>query len=371
VALDPKVRGYLLRAALVVGIGVVAVLGWTGYRLWDAWHSVERVPFDVAGARSNLPAATTPETLVGEDPEAGTPILGGETVTDTTAVDAATTRTVDESLNAFLVIGSDQRAAIGPSRRADVILLFLLPAGDEAPILMSIPRDLYISNPCTGGKSRINANLNGCGSGVTGPEQLAIAVEDFTGIGIDHFAIFDFEGFKSVVNAVGGVEICVDHPVRDLKVDPVPLDLPEGCSTAMGDQALAWMRSRHTQEYVNGVWSTVPGVSDLTRNQRQQDMIVQALRRLKGFANIGEFTGLVQDLSNDFAIDSGMSLSEAISFAWNLRSIDPATIVRPVIPVANYVTPDGAYVLIPTASFHDLLVEADPAAAGLFENAGT
>ncbi len=370
-ALDPKVRGYLLRASLVLGVVVVAVLGWTGYRLWDAWHSVERVPFDVAGARTNLPAttSTTIETLVGEDPEA-TPIIGGDVVTDPSGIDAATTRTVDASLNAFLIIGSDQRAATGPSRRADVILLFLLPAGDEAPILMSVPRDLYISNPCTGGKSRVNANLNGCGSGVSGPEQLAIALEDFTGIGIDHFAVFDFEGFKNVVNRVGGVEICVDHPVRDLKVDPVPLDLPEGCSTAMGDQALAWMRSRHTQQQVNGVWSTVPGVSDLTRNQRQQDVIVQALRRLKDFANIGEFTSLVEDMSNDFAIDSGMSLSEAISFAWNLRSVDPDTIVRPVIPVANYVTSEGAYVLIPTASFHDLLLEADPAAAALFEDPG-
>ena len=364
-SLDPRVKGYLRRAALVVAIGLVAVVGWTGYRLWSAWRDVERFPFDPEAARTNL-VTTTTVTDPADEPETDAPIIGGDIADDPEGFDAASARISNESLDAFLVIGSDERAQIGASRRADVILLFLLPANDGPPILMSIPRDLYIANPCTGGRTRVNANLNGCGTGVTGPEQLAIAIEDFTGIAIDHFAVFDFEGFKDVINRVGGVEICVDNPVQDPKVNPVPLDLPAGCSTAEGDQALAWMRSRHTQQYVNGSWSPVPGVNDLTRNQRQQDLILQALQRLHDFTSVTELTGLVEELSNDFTIDESLSLSEAVSFAWELRSLDTSTIVRPVIPVANYIDPTEAYVLIPTKPFHDVLVEAYPAAADLF-----
>jgi LCP family protein required for cell wall assembly len=357
------------RGALVLGALVVAVLGWTGYRVWSAWHNVDRVPFDTETARENLPTTPT-STTSANDPLADTgPIVGGDT-TQTTTVDNATEFVPNESLDAFLVLGSDQRAATGPSRRADVILLFLLPSNGGSPILTSIPRDLYISNPCTGGKSRVNANLNGCGNDVSGPEQMAIALENYTGINIDHFAIFDFEGFKNIVNRVGGVQICVDNAVMDPKTTPVGLDLPAGCSKAMGDQALAWVRSRHTKEFVNGVWRTVAGVNDLTRNQRQQDLIIQALGRLKDFGSITEFTQVVDSLSGDFAIDDGMSLSEAVRFAWSLRGLNTATIVRPVIPVANYVDPTGAYVLVPTKSFHDMIIEADPDAAGLFTETG-
>lgn len=367
--LDPKAKGYVRRAILVAGVGVVAVLGWTGYRLWSAWHGVERVPFNTETARNDLPTTTTIGAL-GEGPGGDTPIVPGEVVFDPEGVEGATAYASNESLDAFLVIGSDQRAQTGPSSRADVILLFLLPADGGSPVLMSIPRDLYIANPCTGGKTRVNANLNGCGDRATGPEQLAIAIEDFTGIGIDHFAVFGFEGFKNIIDRVGGVEICVENPVMDTKVTPVALDLPAGCSTVNGAEALAWMRSRHTKHFVNGSWSTVPGVNDLSRNQRQQDLIMQALARLKQFNSITELTGLVEDVANDFAIDEGLSLTEAIGFAWNLRSLDLSAIVRPVIPVANYVDPTGAYVLVPTRSFHDVLVEADPAAASMFTETG-
>jgi len=368
VPVDPKLKGYLRRSGLVIAVAMVAVVGWTGYQLWSSWHNVERVPFETESARSNLPTTTT----IGAALEgANDPIVGGDPVLTPEGPDGAAAQAVNESLNAFLVIGSDQKDQTTPSRRADVILLFLLPNNDAAPILVSIPRDLYILNPCTGSKSRVNVNLNGCGARVTGPEQLAIALEDYTGITIDHFAVFSFDGFKNIIDRVGGVNICVDYPVQDLKVDPVALNLPAGCSVAQGDQALAWIRSRHTKQYLNGAWSSIPGVNDLTRNQRQQDVIIQALAELKQFTTVTEFTGVVEELSHDFAIDDGMSLTEAVSFAWNLRSLDTSTIVRPVLEVADYVDPSGAYVLIPTKSFRDVLVATDPDAADLFADSAS
>jgi anionic cell wall polymer biosynthesis LytR-Cps2A-Psr (LCP) family protein len=107
-------------------------------------------------------------------------------------------------------------------------------------------------------------------------------------------------------------------------------------------------------------------VNDLARNQRQQDLIIQALARLKGFRDISELTELVEELSAAFTIDNGLSLGQAIGTAWSLRSLDLTQIVRPVLEVANFIDPTGAYVLVPTKSFEEVVVEADPSAAALF-----
>ena len=371
-AIDPRIRSYVLRGALVVFATVFIWAGWTGFRVWRAWSNVERVEFETGDAREGLEAADNPYRMgvltippTTDDEPADAPITGGEVASGEGEVggEIVADEIVDvENLQSFLVIGSDQREETFKSRRADVILLVMIPGGNADPIMVSIPRDLYITNPCTGGLSRVNANLNGCGAIATGPEQLAVAVEDFTGVPVDHFAVFTFDGFEQIVERVGGVEICLENPVRDLKVKPVALDLPAGCNMAGPEQALSWVRSRKTQELVDGRWRTVAGVSDLERNARQQDLLVQALRRLKGFSDIGEFSGLVEDLTDAFAIDEGLGLGKAISTAWDLRGIDPDSIVRLKIPVRNFVNAGGEFVLLPDSSFAEVLTEAYPAA---------
>lgn len=81
----------------------------------------------------------------------------------------------DEAFNAFLIIGTDKGG-----RRADVIILALLPEDGSAPILVSLPRDLWLQIPCWEKPNRINAALNGCGSAASGPELLALTVAEFT-----------------------------------------------------------------------------------------------------------------------------------------------------------------------------------------------
>ena len=74
---------------------------------------------------------------------------------------------------------------------------------------------------------------------------MTVMVGDVAGIEIDHYAEVDFDGFISVVDTFGGVEICTEAPVRGRRAD---LDLPGGCIQASGDDALAWARSRRTRE---------------------------------------------------------------------------------------------------------------------------
>jgi LCP family protein required for cell wall assembly len=331
--------------------------------VWRAWSNVERIPFDVAEARQTLsqlagdaagPGALDPFPVDGEDAPGTLP--PDVTIPTSPRLDAG-------ALQSFLIIGSDYRPERGVSTRADVILLFLRPADGADPVLVSLPRDLYLPNPCTpGGYTRINAALNGCGAAVTGPELLAIAVEDFTGVQIDHFAVFDFEGFKAIIDRVGGARICVDHPVRDTKSE---LTLPAGCTMADGATTLAWVRSRKTWEQVDGAWRPMPGVNDLTRNQRQQELLLEAMRRLKAFRSITELSALVEDLADAFSIDAGLSLSDAVGLAWDMRSVAVDDIKRPTVPVADYVTPGGAYVLLPQAPFAEVLESAYPGAASI------
>jgi LCP family protein required for cell wall assembly len=343
-AFNSQQMGYLKRGLLVVGVSVAALVAWIGFSLWQTWQSAERVAFVPADARVAMERDQ------------------GQTLDDDGTDDTAAA--LRDELVAILLVGSDERPQI-ESRRADVIMMLVVPPDGLDPLLFSLPRDLYLPDPCSGGRQRINAALNGCGDQANGPELLAIVVEDFTGIRADHFAIVNFWGFRDVIDAVGGVEICVDNPVRDANTRPDPLDLPAGCTSAEGGQALAWMRSRRTQEFIDNRWRLI-GVSDFDRNQRQQELILQALIRLRDFRNVSELTALAESLRDAFVIDEAMSIADAVSLAWFLRGLDLDAIVRPVIPTRGLLAPNGDSVVTPTESFADTLRAVYPDAAQLF-----
>jgi LCP family protein required for cell wall assembly len=331
----PLWRRSLKRTASTFLVLIVVYSAWNAYSVWHSWQDLERYSFDEVALRE-LPAVPPPADA-------------GETLTEAAATAVSAAPSERGTYETFMVVGSD----IGDFR-ADVIILVMLPTDGAAPIMVSLPRDLYLPNRCTQGYTRLNANFNGCGDEINGATLLAGAVEDFTGVDIDHFALFTFSGFEEIIDEVGGVEICVDYPVRDRKAD---LNLPAGCTQATGAEALAWVRSRSTLEYVNGAWRTMPDVSDLTRNERQQDIILTMLEKAAEFDSPQELAGVVRSLSNAFTLDDQLGLSDAISLAWELRGLQPDDIIRLSIPVENYETAAGAQVLVATTPFHQLLDE--------------
>jgi LCP family protein required for cell wall assembly len=232
-------------------------------------------------------------------------------------------------------------------------MLALIPEDGSDLALVSIPRDLYLEDPCREGRRRINAALNGCGD-VSGPNLLAIAVEDFTGVPIDHFVLFDFDGFARVIDAAGGVEICVNRYTFDSKTEP-PLALLAGCHEVGGAMALSWVRSRHTQDISGGISRSIPGVNDITRNARQRDIVLQLLGRLSSFPNPTELVGLVEAVPGAFTLSESLTLTSAIGIAWDVRGTPLDSIKTPEIPVTNYRSPDGAQVLLPGESFSDTM----------------
>ncbi|MFH2073033.1 MAG: LCP family protein [Actinomycetota bacterium] len=337
---------------ILVGVAVLVVtaIAVPVARVWIAWGNVERVAFDPDAARIAIENQTlavgpvTDTTFPADAPDPTTP-----TVTVPPPPDIPFDGALDDGDHtAVLIIGSD----LG-GYRADVIMLALIPSNGSNLALVSIPRDLYLDDPCGGGRERINAALNGCGE-VTGPNLLAIAVEDFTGVPVDYFVLFDFDGFSRVIDAVGGVEICVDHDTYDRKTDP-ELALLAGCHEVGGKMALSWVRSRHTREVVDGVTRTMPGVNDLARNARQRAIVLQLLGRLSSFPNPAELVGLVEAVPGAFTLSDGLSLTTAIGIAWDLRGTPMESVLTPEIPVTFYKASTGAQVLLPVESFSDTM----------------
>jgi len=334
----PLWRRSIKRMVSTFVILIVVYSGWNAASVWRSWQTVERDSFDEI-AMDNLP-------------EVRPPVEAGETLTEQAATAVTAVPTDAGIYQTFMVVGSD----IGDAR-ADVIMLVMLPADGSAPIMVSLPRDLYLPNRCTQNYNRLNAAFNGCGDEINGATLLSRTVADFTGVPVDHFALFTFDGFEEIIDEVGGVEICVDHPVRDRKAF---LNLPAGCTNANGAQALSWVRSRSTLEYVDGVWRTMDGVSDLTRNSRQQDVMMAMLAKASDFDSPQELAGVIRSLTNAFTLDDQLGLTDAINLAWDLRGLEPEEIIRLQIPVENHEAEIGglpAQVLVATRPFDELLEE--------------
>ena len=323
----------IVASCLVVVAGVGLGVAW-----WQ-FGSFEQVEFDPSAGRDQLEQHRIErEGGVPEQPEM--PERGD-------AIER------DDDLLTTLVLGSD--ALDDQSARADAIMLIVMPPGDGTPVIASIPRDLWVENPCTGGMSRINEGLNGCGDEISGPDLMTIMVEDLAGIEIDHYAEVDFDGFIRIVDAFGGVEICTDHPVRDWRAE---LELPGGCVQASGDEALAWARSRHTQELVDGRWRVKPGVNALSRDERQQELVLEVAERISSFDSVGRLRSVASGLQDSVTLDSQMSMTQAAVLAWRHRGIDADEVERISIPVTDYTTSGGAKVVRAQASLKDLLADA-------------
>lgn len=335
----PKPGPIAIRAATGAVILLVGYGAFTGAQLWGSWNSIDRETFVLTDARAALlqpvGSTTTSTTRPAVEP------IGDELTPDEPMLP-------NEPFVTMLLIGGDTDSGNG-----DVILYLVLPTNGADPFMMSFPRDLYVSNPCTGGKTRINTLSKGCASkDINGGTLLSVQVSDMTGIDVDHFAEFNFDGFIDIIDAVGGIEICLDYAVRDSKAK---LDLPEGCTNATGQQALSWVRSRHTQEFRDGGWRSVPGRGDLLRNQHQQELILQLAKKLKSFSSPQQLTEIFNAIADTFVLSNTLSLTDAISLAWSTRDIDVADINRLEIPVRLSRSPSDQSILVETTSPKDVI----------------
>ena len=269
-----------------------------------------------------------------------------------------------ENFTTYLIIGSDERSANSSAsrgyvdgQRADVIILGIIDEENSDQYLLSIPRDLLVKNSCTKSIERINSTYsrNDCGNSA---ENLAANIQILTGLTINHFASFNFEGFEDIIDSFGGIEICVDKTQRE----GFSFELQKGCQTVQGSTALNWIVSRNTEVLVgeklvdkNGndisEWQKMEGVSDLSRNDRQQYIILQLLSEIKDFRSLGELNTFITTLEDAFVIDENLSINSAVNILWNFRDTDLSDIKKLSIPVSPYELDDGRQVLIISENF--------------------
>ncbi len=254
----------------------------------------------------------------------------------------------DGMFDTVLLIGADASGKL-----ADTIMLALFPEDGSTPALVSIPRDLYIPNPCTEDYRRINANLWGCRGGISGPELLGVTIEGFTGVKVDQYVRVDFDGFVELVDGLGGVEICFDYPTHDLNAG---LDIAEeGCLIADGAVSLAYVRSRNARQLVDGEWLRAWD-SDHVRQRHQRELLLKLAGGLRSSSLI-ELLSNFQTLSHTFHLDSGWSVAEAVGWAWRYHDLELSQITHLRVSVDGYETSLGELVSVPTRPFNEVLSE--------------
>ncbi|GAA4558142.1 LCP family protein [Planotetraspora kaengkrachanensis] len=183
-----------------------------------------------------------------------------------------------EELN-LLVLGVDRRIPVsvvgGPDKlgaRSDTMMLVHMPADRKKITVVSIPRDTIIQIPACKDASgtSVPTHRGMVNSAFTdgGASCAEKTVESITGIRIDHVVEVQFDGLKNIVNALGGVEITLPKAVKDKDAG---LDMPAGRHLVKGDEALAYVRTRHSLG--NG--------SDVSRIERQQQFLASMFKKAR------------------------------------------------------------------------------------------
>jgi LCP family protein required for cell wall assembly len=243
----------------------------------------------------------------------------------------------------ILLLGTDARPDDkDDSIRTDTIVLVHLDPTTNYVSMLSFPRDLYVTIPGYG-KNRINAAYSigerKIGQGY-GPALLKQTVEKLTGLPVDNFVMINFDGFKTVIDTLGGIWIDVpkqiddpNYPTDDYRTIKIHFDA--GRQLMDSERALQYARTRHQD-------------SDFGRNQRQQQVLMAIFDRIREQGLLGQLTNLDQytEALSDY-VRTDISRREMLSLASAARDIDVKSIQRYAVDNTMVTAQQNpAYVLI-------------------------
>ncbi|MFX0538005.1 LCP family protein [Ornithinimicrobium sp. Y1847] len=241
----------------------------------------------------------------------------------------------------FLLVGTDSRDELTDEQRsdfgtgytegsrADTVMLLHVPSSGD-PTLVSLPRDSYVEIPNYGWAKLNAAHMVG------GAEMLVDTVEGVTGMRINGYLEIGFGGFVGVVDEVGGVEMCLDQPMQDVKAH---IDLQAGCQELAGREALGYVRMRYSDPR-----------GDLGRVERQREFLSALVKEMSSPATVlnpfrlhqvGTATGSAIALGED------TSMVEGARMALGMRAVANGQGQSVTVPIANadYPTHVGSTVL--------------------------
>jgi len=253
----------------------------------------------------------------------------------------------------YLIVGTDSRKGLDPDAAGlsddgetgcdctdTIMVLRVDPAATSAHVL-SFPRDLWLPIAGTDRSARINS------AHAKGEQVLIDTIEESFGIEINHYVEIDFVGFERLVNAVGGIPMWFDNPVRDQHTG---LNIPNrACQVLDGEQARKFVRSRYL-EYKgdDGRWRA-DATSDLGRITRQQAFIRQAISKAvgAGLTNPATLNQLVSAGVENVRLDSHLKVGTILDVGRKFASFDAKDLIGYSIPAVGFRTSRGAAVLRP------------------------
>lgn len=233
----------------------------------------------------------------------------------------------------YLIIGSDTRSFVAGNseeqafgdpkdqtgQRSDTMMIVHVEPQAKRTLIVSIPRDTWVNIPGIG-QSKINAAFNKDLGG--GPDKVVETIKANFDVPINHYVEVDFSSFKGVVDALGSIPVYFPYPTQDT-VTGLNIRTP-GCIQLDGDMALAYVRSRHYEEKINGRWRSDP-TADLGRIKRQQDF----MRRVAGEAIKGGIANpltarkMADSTLKKLQVDNAFESSDIYRLINSFRDVDP------------------------------------------------
>ncbi|MGW3039211.1 LCP family glycopolymer transferase [Kitasatospora sp. NPDC001159] len=251
--------------------------------------------------------------------------------------DARPPAATDGSFN-ILVLGSDSRVGengdlaggdTGDSARSDTAMVVHVSQDHSRASMVSIPRDTLVDRPdCTDANGRaVPAAKRAMYNSAFEAGGAACAVkttEQFTGLRMDHYLQVDFAGFARVVDAIGGATVTTAVAIHDKDSG---LDLPAGEHHLNGQQALAFVRTRHG----------VGDGSDLGRIELQKQMVKSLLQQAGGiglFSNPVKLWSVGDTMTRSITTDSALgSVNSLVGLGQELKGIGPDQLTMVTLPV--------------------------------------
>ena len=320
-------KKWVKRAPLILLILLLVITLGIGFFIWRAGHtwdsktekfdSITKVDEDLSKIKEQLGEAKKLNVTELKAPTVTNSDTGKNGTTDAAAALAANASEHDADGDGILdngynygvikgpgknilLLGSDTRtgadAALVSGSRADTIMLMHIPADGKGVYIISIMRDTWVNIPGYG-PAKINAALN------YGGISLQVAtVENLVGVKIDHVAEIEFEGFKSLVNAVGGVDVQVPFAFTSNVWTFTP-----GVMHMNGSAALTFVRERYS--FADGDYQRV-------RNQRAFLRGLYSTMKAKGaLSNVASFQSAVESLAGYMRVDSGLNAMQIAQLA--------------------------------------------------------
>lgn len=287
---EPGSRVRKGRLALVLS-GLV-IVGWLAFMIWvpvAAWNKVERV--------DNTPESARPEDTAGYN---------------------------------YLLVGSDSREGLtaeqrselttgsAAGKRTDTIMLVHVSESGGKPAIISIPRDSYVPIPGKG-SNKINAAF-----AWGGPKLLTQTIEDVTGLHLDGYVEIGLGGFASIVDSLGGVNICVP---RDMKDPKAGIDLKKGCQVLAGPDALGYVRSRYEDP-----------LGDIGRANRQRQFLGALMKQAATPSTVlipWKYRSFADAAAGGLVVGDETSLMDAVRVLQAMRAVSNDEGLSLTVPIAD------------------------------------